>query len=104
MTRTLMIDDLLHASPLKVQGVLLDAHVSAVIRDVQGVLDLDSLDIRDVYMHVDHLPDMLLLDQNSLKTRHKYLYEAFEQALCIHALNQARLAPESSWTIEEYAP
>lgn len=99
-TRTLYIDDLLSRHPIEVHGVMLDAHVSVVVRDVGDGPELDSLDIRDVYIRVDSYQDILQLDKRALETRHKALYELFENCLEVEALLQAKAAPDEAWSVE----
>lgn len=100
-------DDLLSGQePPEVRpGVRLDARVKAVVRrDTDGTLELDSLDIGDVYLKPDSYDDILLLDQEALKTRHKALWEAFQVWLEAEALKQAEAAPDTAWELQEYEP
>jgi len=90
-------DDLLSGmEPPEIRpGLRLDAKITAVaVKDIRGDVDLESLEIGPVYLKPDSLEDILLLDQEALRTRHKCLYKDFEVWAENEAIRQARAATD----------
>ena len=85
-------------------GLHLDAKVDVWIKQSgRHELEVDSFEMRDVYLWTPQLDDdLLLLDLASLKTRHKRLYEAFRAACEAEALRQANAAQSTAWHYSSY--
>jgi hypothetical protein len=102
--RTLEIRDLLK-QPLEIgdSRIRLDAEVNATFRwPAFGIPELDSLEIKDVYLYAPELvDDLILLEPQSLRTRQKALFADFERA--VEALARAEMAkvPEYAWDEHE---
>lgn len=86
--------DLLN-EPLTVDGIIFDATVIAVVTDKQGFFEIDSLEIRDVYIQVGNFTFML--DKEDFENANKPLAKRFENAVELKALEAATDAPEEFW-------
>lgn len=103
----LKLNDLLHDGPLEVQGIKLDAKISIRLRKLansHGYIDVDDLNIEDIYLAVDCLQDLVKLDQDSFTTTHHSLFKAFEQAVVNFAILKAQNTPEELWETIEVMP
>jgi hypothetical protein len=98
MSRSITFRDLLEES-IEVDGVMLDAKVHAIVRDLGGVYELDYFDMGDIYVCIG-AHDMMKLDQDSFKSRHKLLYNRFINACELLALRKAKDTPEHKWQFE----
>jgi len=100
--QTICFDDLLETGPLSVDGVTLDATVEVTLsrEHRRDVPTLQSFGLCKVYLHVESYPDLLELDFEQFRTRHKALYKAFLCACESYAVKRASEAPDGDWTSE----
>ena len=106
MSRTITFNELLSES-LDVDGLLLDAKVTVIVRKSgagkHASFDIEFFDMGDVYLNCG-VGELIKLDQESFKTRHKSKYGRFINACELLALKKASLAQEHEFdAIEEFA-
>jgi hypothetical protein len=94
----LTLNDLIK-TPVEVHGIRLDATVDANFTKRNGEIELDGIEIGDVYIWCPTISGNLIkLDQTSLKNTHSVLYEDFVATVQALALTKATDGP---WEFDE---
>lgn len=95
---TLSISELLDGFPLDIEGVDMEARVDVVLINRGGnEIEIDSISIGDIYLIVPWSDALILIDQDSFKTRHKRMYQLFETKVKALAVMRGMNTPLYKW-------
>jgi hypothetical protein len=95
---TLSISELLDGFPLDIEGVDMEARVDVVLINRGGnEIEIDSISIGDIYLIVPWSDALILIDQDSFKTRHKRMYQLFITKVEARAIQCGREMPLYKW-------